>query len=260
MERKQMEAVELPEEIMAEESKADYFVRFNIRQRIEHILLMVSFTTLSVTGLAQKFYTAGWAEWIILRLGGIGTTRLVHRGFAVLFIAEVLYHAGYVVYALFWRHARPTMLPTLKDVRDVIAALRYGFGFTDKQPQFERFDYRQKFEYLGIMFGSVVIIVSGFFLAFPVLVTQVFPGQFVAAAKEFHGNEATLAVIVIVIWHFYDAIFKPGIFPGDFTIFSGKISKERMLEEHPLEYAELAGSRDVTPEVETPATPTEITN
>ena len=133
------------------------------------------------------------------------------------------------------------MLPTLKDFRDVVTTLRYSFGFTDRPPQFGRFDYRQKFEYWGIIFGSAVIIVSGLFLMYPVMVTRIFPGQFVAAAKEFHGNEAMLAVLTIVIWHLYDTVFKPGIFPSDTSIFSGKISRERMLEEHPLEYAELAG-------------------
>ncbi len=62
------------------------------------------------------------------------------------------------------------------------------------------------------------------------------------AAKEFHGNEATLAVIVIVIWHLYDVILRPGIFPADTTIFTGKISKKRMIDEHGLEYAEISGS------------------
>ena len=133
------------------------------------------------------------------------------------------------------------MLPTLKDFQDVVGSLRYGFGFTDKHPEFGRFDYRQKFEYLGVMFGSVVIIVSGFFLWYPVAVTQIFPGQFVAAAKEFHGNEAMLAVLIIVIWHLYDVMLKPGIFPADTSIFTCKISKERQKEEHRLEYAEITG-------------------
>src|SRR3990172_10086843 len=229
------------EEAPAVKTQPDYFVRFNLGQRIEHVALMVSFTMLSVTGLAQRFYTAAWAQWVITSLGGIGYTRLVHRAFAVLFILSIVYHVGYVIYMLFVRHAKPTMLPTLKDFRDVVATLRYSFGFTDRKPEFGRFDYRQKFEYLGIMFGSVIIIVSGFFLTYPVLVTQLLPGQFIAAAKEFHGNEAMLAVLTIVIWHLYDVMFKPGIFPADTSIFSGKISREREMEEHPLEYAELVG-------------------
>ena len=236
-----MEAAPVKEETPAVKSEPDYFVRFNLSQRIEHIVLMVSFTMLSVTGLAQRFYTAGWAQWVITALGGIDYTRLVHRAFAVLFILSIVYHVAYVSYLLFGKHVKPTMLPTFKDFRDLVDTLKYSFGFTDRQPEFGRFDYRQKFEYLGIMFGSVIIIVSGFFLTYPVLVTHIFPGQFVAAAKEFHGNEAMLAVLTIVIWHLYDVVFKPGIFPADTSIFSGKISREREIEEHRLEYAELVG-------------------
>ncbi len=222
--------------------KKEYFTRFTVNQRIEHIILIVTFVMLSLTGLAQKFYSAGWAEWIILNMGGIEYTRLIHRAFALLFSAGMLYHLGYVIHALFVRHARPSMVPTLKDARDVVNALRYSFGFIEKPPQFGRFDYRQKFEYWGIIFGSIVIITSGFALAFPLLVTRVLSGQFVAAAREFHGNEAMLAVLTIVIWHLYDVIFRPGVFPGDTSIFTGRISRERMMEEHSLEYAELEGS------------------
>ena len=131
------------------------------------------------------------------------------------------------------------MVPTLKDFYDAVSALKYTFGLVDKPPQYGRFDYRQKFEYWGLIFGGMVIIITGFILAFPVFFTSFLPGQVVAAAVEFHGFEATLAVLTIVIWHLYDVILRPGIFPADTSIFTGKISRERMLEEHPVEYAEL---------------------
>ncbi len=135
------------------------------------------------------------------------------------------------------------MAPTLKDVRDVVTTLRYSFGFAANPPQFGRFDYRQKFEYWGLIFGSMIIIITGFILAFPLAFTRVFPGQVVAAAVEFHGYEATLAVLTILIWHFYDVILKPSIFPADTSIFTGKISRKRIEEEHPLEYAELIDAK-----------------
>jgi formate dehydrogenase gamma subunit len=219
-------------------TKRDYFLRFSPMQRTEHAVLMVTFIALAITGLAQRYSTVGWVEWLILRLGGIEYTRLIHRGFAVIFILSALYHFGYITYSYFIKHRNLPMLPTLKDFRDVVGALRYAFGFTDRLPQFGRFDYRQKFEYWGLIFGSTVIIVTGFILAFPVAITTILPGQVVAAAVEFHGFEATLAVLTIIIWHLYDVIFRPGVFPADTSIFTGKISRERMLEEHPLEYAE----------------------
>ncbi len=84
-----------------------------------------------------------------------------------------------------------------------------------------------------MIFGGTVIIVTGFILAFPVAVTTILPGQVVAAAVEFHGFEATMAVLTIVIWHLYDVIFRPGVFPADTSAFTGKVSRERMIEENP---------------------------
>ncbi len=228
--------------VIKDKTERSYFVRFSARQRAEHWILMVSFIVLAVTGLAQRYYTAGWAEWVILNAGGIEYTRLIHRAFGLLFTLLVLYHLGYVAYHFFFKHGRLTMVPTLKDFRDVVGALRYTFGLEDRLPQFGRYDYRQKFEYWGLIIGGMVIIITGFILAFPVAVTRVLPGQVVAASVEFHGFEATLAVLTIVIWHLYDVIFRPGIFPADTSIFTGKVSKERMLEEHPLELTEMTAA------------------
>jgi len=223
------------------------FIRFATMQRMEHWVLMITFIVLAVTGLAQKFYTGGIAEWIVLRLGGIVNTRLIHRIFAGIFTFSVVFHLSYVLYGVFTKRSRPSMLPTVKDFRDVVQDIRYSFGLVKKPPQFGRFDYRQKFEYWGILFGGFIIILSGLVLWFPTVATSFLPGQFVPAAKEFHGNEATLAVIVIVIWHLYDVMFRPGIFPADTTIFTGKISKHRIIEEHPLEYSDISGKTSETP-------------
>jgi len=67
---------------------------------------------------------------------------------------------------------------------------------------------------------------TGLILMYPILFTTFFPGEFVAAARTAHGNEALLAVLTIIIWHLYDTILKPDIFPLDKTIFSGKISQK----------------------------------
>jgi formate dehydrogenase subunit gamma len=223
--------------------RGGYFVRFNVRQRIEHIALMVVFTALAVTGLLQRFYTGGVAEWTILRLGGIETVRAIHRVFGAIFTVALVYHLIMLTFGLLVRHDRQTMLPTRKDFTDIMDSLRFGLGFRARGPSFGRFNYRQKFEYWGLMFGSAIITVTGLVLMFPVLVTKILPGQFVAASVEIHGWEATLAVLTIVVWHFYEVMLRPDVFPADSTIFTGKISKARMIDEHYLEYVELTGDR-----------------
>lgn len=216
-----------------------YIVRFNIRQRIEHIALIVVFTALAATGLLQRYYTGWFAEWAIMRMGGIETVRVIHRVFGVTFTFALLYHLVTLTYGLLVRRSRQSMLLSRRDFTDVVDALRYALGLRSGPPEFGRFNYRQKFEYWGLMFGSVIITATGLVLMFPVMVTRVLPGQFVAASVVIHGWEATLAVLTIIVWHFYEVILRPDVFPADTAIFTGKISIKRMMEEHSLEYADL---------------------
>jgi formate dehydrogenase subunit gamma len=221
-------------------SKEEYLVRFNVRQRIEHIVLLIVFVALAVTGLAEKYYSAGWADWMIVNLGGIAVTRMTHRILGIMFTLGMIYHFIYLFYTTLFCQGRLTMLVSLKDFKDILNALKYSFGFSDKPLLYGRFDYRQKFEYWGILFGSIIMVISGFVLMFPIWTSSFLPGQFVAASRVAHSNQAMLGLFAIVIWHLYDVILKPSIFPADLSVFSGKITKKRMIEEHALEYADLA--------------------
>jgi formate dehydrogenase subunit gamma len=234
-------------------------VRFNIGSRIQHLALMISFILLAITGLAEKFYRTGWGTWIINRFGGINDTRFVHHLFAFVFIGVAVYHFAFLFYYLAVQKRPALMLPNLQDARDGIHYLRYCLGLTNIKPEYGRYDYRQKFEYWGILFGGTIMLVSGAVLLWPVFFTSFLPGGVVPAAKEFHSNEALLAVLTIVVWHFYSAHFRPGTFPGDVTIFTGKISRERMKEEHSIEYDEMVresqGKSDAAPEQPAPDRP-----
>jgi len=226
--------------------RTGYVTRFTRSQRLEHLVLLVSFLMLALTGLAQKYYTAGWAEWLILNMGGIAYTRLIHRVFGAIFTFSAIYHLGFLIYAHLARKAWFSMLPGAQDFRNVVEEIRYSLGLSSQPPQFGRYDYRQKFEYWGIVFGGTIMIITGFVLAFPLTFTSFLPGQFVAACKEAHGNEAMLAVLTIVVWHLYDVMLKPGIFPADVSIFTGRISWHRQQKEHPLEHVEYLKAQDDT--------------
>jgi formate dehydrogenase subunit gamma len=217
--------------------------RFNTRQRVEHYILMVVFTLLAITGLIQRYYTVGICKWLILHLGGIAQTRTIHRSLGIFFTVLVVYAFIFALINVFGRHKRASIIPTIDDYKGVIADLKCSMGLGTECPRFGHFDYRQKFEYFGMVFGSIIIIISGFCLMFPVLVTSWLPGEAIPVSLTFHGFEATLAVLVIVVWHIYDAVLRPDIFPTDKTIFTGKISMERVKEEHALEYEEITGEK-----------------
>lgn len=216
------------------------YVRFSIAQRLEHVLLMVLFTLLAVTGFPQKFSDSGWASSIVGAFGGVEATRLVHRVSGLLMTALSVWHVGNgLVWMLRRRALQATMVPARKDFSDAIGTLRYYLGLSSEHPKFDRYDYRQKFEYWGLIFGSVIMVVTGFVLLFPTRVAAWLPGQIIPASKEAHSNEGLMAFLVVIIWHVYNSILSPDVFPFDTSIFTGRISRERMLHEHPLELERL---------------------
>lgn len=212
------------------------FVRFNLRQRAEHLLILIFFSVLVITGLPQKFYDTAWAEWLILNLGGIDSVRLIHRVAGVIFALMTVGHILLDIINVLLHRIEAEIVPTLKDFTDTITNIKYYFGLTETKPQFGRYDYRQKFEYWGMVMGAVIMCMTGFMLYFPLLFTRYLPGELIAVAKVTHSNEAMMALLVVVVWHLYCAHLNPAVFPGDTSIFTGKISRARMLEEHPLEY------------------------
>ncbi|MDO8751334.1 MAG: cytochrome b/b6 domain-containing protein [Dehalococcoidia bacterium] len=237
--------MERSEQIAAKRGK-ESVVRFKASQIFEHSLIMVAFTVLVITGLPQRFPDNSWSQSLIQNLGGIYTTRLIHRGFGFVLVFGAVYHIGFILSHVFRRKRPLSMMLTFRDFRDAIVTLRYDLGLIDQQPQLGHYDFRQKFEYWGMVFGCTVMILSGLILMYPIVVTRLLPGQLIPAAKAMHGYEGLLALLIILIWHLYGAHFGPEKFPFDSSIFTGRISRERMQREHSLEYQEMLNAEAST--------------
>jgi len=216
-------------------SATQTYPRFDRARRAEHLLLILSFTTLAITGLPQKYAGTAWADVMIQLFGGIETARVIHRIAATVLMLESIYHFAVVAYKVFVLRARMAMLPTLQDVRDAWQTFLFNLGLAKERPQMGRYTFEEKAEYWSLIWGTVVMIITGFMMWNPIAAARLFPGQFIPAAKAAHGAEAVLAVLAIIVWHMY------GVHLRRFNqaMWTGGLTEEEMLHEHPVELADL---------------------
>lgn len=220
------------------------YVRFSPVQRIEHALLILSFTLLALTGIPQKYAGLDWAETLIAWMGGIERVRWLHHAAAVMLILESAFHIVAVGYRVYVQGAYVTdMLPGLKDIKDFFDAVRYNFGLQQEKPLFGRYGFEEKMEYWAVVWGTVIMILTGFMLWNPIATTQWLPGEIIPVAKAAHGGEALLAVLAIITWHIYNE----HISHFNKSIFTGRLTRGEMLEEHPLELARIEAGEQRQP-------------
>jgi formate dehydrogenase gamma subunit len=205
----------------------EYIRRFSVYRIVEHLALLVLFVALAATGLAQKFSSLGISQSVIIALGGIDSARTLHHVAAVLFTVLAAGHIAVNFTGILLLQWEPSMLITFKDVQDSLHNVRYYLGLTDHPATYGKYGYKEKFIYWLILLGGMQQIATGLILWFPVYATKYFPGQFIPAAKAVHTNEAMLIFLLMAIWHIYDSMFNPDVFPLNKSIFTGFIEKKR---------------------------------
>lgn len=225
---------------MANHKSDKAFQRFNIHQRIQHIMMFTSFIALAITGLPIKYNNAGWAKLITAMFGGFDNMFAVHLGAAVVMLASSVYHLVYlIIYPIVTKKVSLAALPSPKDVKDLFQNIRYFLGLTSEPPKFDRYSYKEKFDYWAVFWGMVIMGGSGLMMWFPEISTRYFPRWVIDCARYAHSDEAMLAILAIFIWHFYNVHFSPTFFPGSLVWFNGKLSRKLMKHEHPLELERL---------------------
>ncbi|MBN2118403.1 MAG: cytochrome b/b6 domain-containing protein [Anaerolineales bacterium] len=211
------------------------YERFPLARRIEHWVMMLSFTTLAITGLPQRFSSAPFSIAFVGFLGGIETLRTIHHIAAIVMMLGTAWHILVFGYLAYVRRTRLTMIPTLQDVKDGWQALLYNIGRAKTPPQMGRYTFEEKLEYWAFVWGAIIMGLTGFMMWNPLSTTRFLPGEVIPAAKAAHGGEALLAVLAIIIWHMYGVHIRR----LNKSMFTGRMSEEEMLHEHPLELADI---------------------
>jgi cytochrome b subunit of formate dehydrogenase len=234
---------------MGAEPQELQYRRFTRLNRTLHIVMIVSFMSLALTGLTLKFSYTGWA-WVMSRLlGGFETAGYIHRFAAMLMMATFLTH----LVDLYRRKRKEygswrallfgpdTMLFTRRDLGEFIGSVKW-FLKLGPRPRYGRWTYWEKFDYFAVFWGMMIIGSTGLMLWFPELFTLVLPGWLINVATIVHSDEALLAVGFIFTVHFFNTHLRPEKFPMDLVIFTGQMSLEEFREDKPAEYEALVKS------------------
>ena len=217
-----------------------------------HVVMMLSFFTLALTGMALKFSYMSWAQVTSRVLGGFDSMGFLHRIGAVVLIGVFIAHVVDVL-----RHKKATGHTWLqiitgpdsiifngRDLKEFIQSIKWFFGL-GARPNYGRYTYWEKFDYFAVAWGVAIIGSTGLVLWFPEMFTYIVPGWAVNVATIIHSDEALLAVGFIFTIHFFNTHFRPDKFPMDPVIFSGRVSVEELKFDKPGEYEAMVESGEL---------------
>jgi cytochrome b subunit of formate dehydrogenase len=222
------------------------FRRFDATARRLHLMVIISFLSLAVTGMILKFSYFGWAQFLARLLGGFQAAGLIHRAGALLTFTYFGIHLFTLVRTkrrtgVPWREflvGPRSMMFNRQDARQFTGTIKWFIGLGPR-PSYGRWTYWEKFDYFAVFWGVTIIGLTGLMLWFPELFTRVLPGWMINVATIVHSDEALLAAGFIFTIHFFNTHFRPDKFPMDTVIFTGRVPLEEFKEDRPREYEEL---------------------
>jgi cytochrome b subunit of formate dehydrogenase/mono/diheme cytochrome c family protein len=167
-------------------------------QQFERLVLVIALVGLILTGLPQRYPTEGWAHALFVVGGGIESMRILHRFFALLLFAEVLYHVLTVTYRWYVRRIHFVLFPGLTDVKALARRVRLNFGGKDPEAR-PNYGFMLKFEWLVIAFSVIVLGVTGLILWNPIAATAALPAASIPTAQSVHSDQALLTIVLLVL-------------------------------------------------------------
>ena len=226
-----------------EEHGHSLYLRMTLSERIQHATLAVSFILLVITGFMLRYPDSWWVSHIRdLSEHAFMLRSLIHRTAAIIMVVVSLYHIYYVCFTSRGRELIKDLLPKYQDILDALGVAKFNLGISKEKPMLDRFSYVEKAEYWALIWGTIVMTVTGFILWFDNTFIGLLTKLGWDIARTIHYYEAWLALLSIVVWHFYFIIFNPDVYPMNTAWLSGKISEEEMTHEHPKELERIKAS------------------
>ena len=216
------------------------YLRMTVHERLQHAGLILSFTLLVVTGFMLHYPEAWWVVAIRdVSVRAFELRGLIHRAAGVALIAGCLWHFSYLAFTSAGRGLFRDLLPRKRDLTDPWRVMKYNLGLSAEKPLFGRFCYIEKLEYWAVVWGTMIMGVTGAVLWFDNTSMRLLTKLGFDISRTIHFYEAVLATLAIVVWHFYFVIFNPDVYPMNLSWLTGRMSEREMKEEHPLELERL---------------------
>ncbi|MCB9357905.1 MAG: cytochrome b/b6 domain-containing protein [Calditrichaeota bacterium] len=229
------------------QSKGPKVTRFDRHQLIQHMALSITFILLAVTGFALKFPDAWWVK--LLSMIGLdeGIRSVLHRIMAVGLIGCSVYHVVYLFMTRRGKEELEALLPAKSDISELTDNVAFHMNKRKEPPKFDRYDYSQKAEYWALIWGTILMIATGFVLWFPAQLSPILPAWAVPVSQTIHLYEAWLATLAIIVWHFFFVIFHPEEYPMSWTWLTGKMSLDFVKHHHRRWYDKLNADGKAAP-------------
>ncbi len=232
-------------EIVEEHVAHRLYLRMSAHERLQHAVLVVSFVLLVVTGFMLRYPEAWWVVGIRkLSDQAFALRGLTHRIAGVVMVLSGVWHIWYLAFTAPGRKLFKDLLPQWRDVTDPWAVLKYNLGLAATKPAFGRFCYIEKAEYWAMAWGTILMALTGAILWFDNTSMGYITKLGFDVARIVHFYEAILATLAIIVWHFYFVIFNPEVYPMNLAWLTGRMSEKEMLEEHPLQLAEIKAAEE----------------
>jgi len=214
------------------------YVRFDRIQIAQHATLALTFILLVITGFALRYEDAGWARLVGLAYLAEPVRSTLHRAAAVGLIVTSIVHVLYIAFVRRGREEIKAMAPTARDARDLVDNMRFYTWRSPRRVRFGRYDYTQKAEYWALVWGTVLMALTGIVLWFPAWATGLFPAWIVSISETIHFYEAWLATLAIIVWHFFFVIVHPEVYPMSWIWLTGKMPEHEARTVHGRWYDE----------------------
>jgi len=225
--------IDLAKHLRTLTSEGPRIQRMTLNEVWQHFFLMVTFIVLVVSGFALRFSDGFLTRLFFGWEGGFEIRGDIHRVAAVLFLLTACWHMVYVFTSRRGRQVVKDMFPTWRDFAQFWRRIQWNIGRRANPPRFGRFSYVEKAEYWALVWGSVVMVITGILLWFDNWFIAFLPKGFLDVSLVVHYYEAWLATLAIVVWHLYSTVFSPHVYPMNPSWLNGKMPEPMYRHEHP---------------------------